>query len=43
LIARGVVLVVYTEGQEGAIRIISARTATKSEVRLFRQHVEGEG
>ena len=38
-IARGVVLVVYTEPSEGVVRIISARGATKAEARLFRQHL----
>jgi uncharacterized DUF497 family protein len=33
----GLVLVVYTERSEETIRIISARWATESEARLFRQ------
>lgn len=37
-IARGVVLVVYTERHEGTVRII----ATRAEARLFRQHMEGK-
>jgi uncharacterized DUF497 family protein len=36
---RGVVLGVYTEPSEGIVRIISARRATKSESRLFWQHM----
>jgi len=35
----GLVLVVYTERSEETIRIISARWATKSEARLFRQYL----
>mgnify|MGYP001824312130 CR=1 FL=1 len=35
----GLVLVVYTERSEGTIRIISARRATESETRLFRQYM----
>ena len=38
-IARGVVLVVYTERHEGVVRIISARRATRAEARLFWQHL----
>ena len=38
-IARGVVLVVYTEPSEGVLRIISARGATKAEARLLWQHL----
>lgn len=41
-IARGVVLVVYTERQESVVRIISARRATRGEARLFRQCVGRE-
>ena len=41
-IARGVVLVVYTERHAGMVRIISARGATRPEARLFRQHMEGK-
>ena len=36
-IRAGLVLVVYTERSEEAIRIISARWATESEARLYRQ------
>ena len=42
-IARGVVLVVYTERHEGVVRIISARRASKAEARLFWHHVDGKG
>jgi uncharacterized DUF497 family protein len=38
-IPRGVVLVVYTVPSEGLVRIISARRATRSETRLFWQHM----
>ena len=38
-IGRGVVLVVYTERHEGVVRIISARQATSSETRLFRERM----
>ncbi len=38
-IARGVVLVVYTERPEDVVRIISARRATSAEARLFWQHL----
>ena len=41
-IARGVVLVVYTERHEGVVRIISARRASRAEVRLFWQHMGGK-
>lgn len=37
-ISRSVVLVVFTERIESVIRIISARKATKAEVRLYRHH-----
>jgi hypothetical protein len=39
-IARGVVLVVYTERHEGVVRIISARRATRAEAGLFWQRME---
>jgi uncharacterized DUF497 family protein len=39
-IRRGVVLVVWTERSEDAIRIISARWATKREARLLTEHLE---
>ena len=37
-IPRGLVLVVWTERDEDVIRIISARSASKSEQRLFRSY-----
>lgn len=39
-IARGVILVVWTERDERTVRIISARFATKREVSIFRAHME---
>ena len=36
-IARGIIVVVYTERTEDLIRIISARLASKKEIRLFRE------
>lgn len=38
-IARGIVLVVWTERDENTVRIISARFATKRETALYREHV----
>ena len=38
-IARGVILVVYTERHEGVLRIISARGATRTETRLLLQYL----
>jgi uncharacterized protein len=38
----GVVIVVYTERQDDVVRIISARSATKKEIELFHQHLEGK-
>jgi uncharacterized protein len=38
----GVVIVVYTERQDDVVRIISARSATKKEIQLFHQHLEGK-
>ena len=38
-VQRGLVLVAFTERQEGTIRIISARWATASESRLFRRYL----
>lgn len=35
--ARGIVVVVYTERSEDLIRIISARLASRKEMRLFRE------
>ena len=40
-VARGVVMVVFTERHEDTIRIISARRATRTEIVLYRQHLEG--
>ncbi len=39
-IARGVVMVVWTERDEDTVRIISARFATKNESALFQHHME---
>jgi uncharacterized DUF497 family protein len=39
-VARGVILVVFTERDEESIRIISARPATKAERRLYIQFIE---
>ena len=41
-VVRGVIVVVYTAHQEDTIRIISARNATRSEIRLFRRHMGDE-
>jgi uncharacterized DUF497 family protein len=38
-IARGIVLVIWTERDEKTTRIISARFATKREVALYRQYM----
>lgn len=40
-IKRGLVLVVHTEEDEGAVRIISARWASKRESSLFRSSSKG--
>ena len=40
-IRRGLVLVVWTERSEDTIRIISARWATKTERRSYREYMEG--
>jgi uncharacterized DUF497 family protein len=40
--ANGVLLVVFTEPDEDTTRIISARLATKNEVRMYRTYVGGE-
>lgn len=37
-IARGIVVVVYTERDEGVVRIIGARMATGHERELYRSH-----
>ena len=39
-IRRGVVLVVWTERDEGILRIVSARWATRTEERLFHSFAE---
>ncbi len=39
-IARGIILVVWTEGEDEAIRIISARFATMRERRLYQSYLE---
>ena len=41
-IARGVVTVAFTEPREDVIRIISARTATRTEQEAFHTHAGGE-
>ena len=41
-IARGLVLVVWTERREDVVRIISARWATRRESELYAQHFGGE-
>jgi uncharacterized DUF497 family protein len=38
-IARGIVLVVWTERDENTVRIISARFATKREAALYREYM----
>ena len=38
-IRRGIVVVVFTEHDEGEIRLISARWATRREVWLFHEHM----
>ncbi len=40
-IARGMVLVVYTEQEDDTVRIISARWATKREAEMYRSYVGG--
>lgn len=39
-IPSGVIVVIYTERSDDVIRIISARRATKKEVRLFHRYFE---
>jgi len=41
-IARGIVVVVWTEQPADTIRIISARVASSREAELFHQHMQGE-
>jgi len=38
--ARGLILVVYAELEDGITRIVSARSATKREQSLYRTHME---
>ena len=40
-IARGLIVVVYTEPDEDTVRIISAREATRREQSLFREYMDG--
>jgi uncharacterized DUF497 family protein len=40
-IARGLIVVIYTEPEEDTVRIISAREATRCEQSLFREHMDG--
>jgi uncharacterized protein len=40
LVARGVIVVVFTERADDTIRIISARPATERESDLYHQHME---
>jgi uncharacterized DUF497 family protein len=40
-IGKAVIMVVFTERYEDTIRIISARKATKNEVRLYYKYMEG--
>jgi uncharacterized DUF497 family protein len=40
-IARGLIVVVYTEPEEGVVRIMSAREATQRERSLFRNYMDG--
>ena len=42
-IARGLVLVVYTERDDETVRIISARWATKREMEMYQQQYGGRG
>ena len=39
-IARGLIVVVYAEPEEGVVRIISAREATRREQTLFRDYMD---
>ena len=40
-IARGLIVVVYTEPEEETVRIISAREATRREQSQFRKYMDG--
>ena len=41
VIIRGVIVVIFTERNDDIIRILSARKATKSEIRLYNKYLEG--
>jgi len=41
-IARGLVVIIYTEPEEGLIRIIGARSATNRESAQYRSHIRGQ-
>lgn len=41
-VAGRIVVVVYTEGPDDAIRLISARRATRQEIRLYQENMKGE-
>jgi hypothetical protein len=40
-IARGLIVVAYTEPEEDTVRIISAREATRREQSLYREYMDG--
>jgi uncharacterized DUF497 family protein len=40
-VARGVIVVVWMEPEEGRVRMISAREATRREIRLYQQSMDG--
>ena len=42
MIRRGLIVVVWTETEEGTVRLISARSATKREEALYESHM-GKG
>jgi uncharacterized DUF497 family protein len=41
VIIKGVIVVIFTERSDDIIRILSARKATKSEIRLYNKYLEG--
>lgn len=41
-IARGIVMIVFTEREEDVVRIISARPATKREEQMFHRYFRGQ-
>ena len=41
VIIKGVIVVIFTERSYDIIRILSARKATKSEIRLYNKYLEG--